>query len=159
MRLETTFIADVHKVKGVEYLDRTTGRMATSWRLILDYGDDTGEIKCVEDVAKNVKRHTRYRFIATVDPSTKETSFRITGIAECLGYPDDPFDDENVNNNAGSVNTYVQAELAAAGLSQQTTAAGVVGKTGTSGTDANTQEVQHNQDKAPDAASSRKASK
>ena len=154
MRIEVNFIADVHKVKGVEYLDRSTGRMATSWRLILDYCDDTGEIKCVEDIAKNVKRHTRYRFIATVDPASKETSFRITGIAECLGYPDDPFTDEN-----GGSDAYVQHELAAAGLSQQTTAAGAVSKVGASGTDVNIHEVDINKEKTSDAASSRKASK
>lgn len=154
MRLEVSFVADVHKVKGVEYLDRSTGRMATSWRLILDYGDDTGEIKCVEDIAKNVKRHTRYRFIATVDPASKETSFRITGIAECLGYLDDPFSDEN-----GVSDTYVQQELAAAGLLQQTTAAGVVSKVGVAGTDVNTHVGDINKEKTSDAASSRKASK
>lgn len=106
MRLEVKFIADVHKVKGVEYLDRSTGRQATSWRLILDYGDDTGEIKCTEEVVKHVKRHHRYEFLAVTDPSLKETNFRITGLLSNFGIPDDDEPDTVIDSD-----TYTQQSL------------------------------------------------
>lgn len=115
MRIEVRFVADVHKIKGVEYLDRQTGRNATSWRLILDYGDDTGEIKCMEEIAKTVKRGCRYEFLASVDPMMKESNFRIVGIAANMGYPDNPFDDEEYDKRAdAAMDQYVQQELAIA---------------------------------------------
>lgn len=146
MRIEVRFVADVHKVKGVEYLDRQTGRNAISWRLILDYGDDTGEIKCTDIVARMVKKHNRYEFVATVDPASKETSFRITGIAENLGVPDD---DERT---AVAKEEYVQQELAGTGSPSGSATA----MTGTVSQDASGKDDGSNREKASTGGSAGK---
>lgn len=152
MRIEVRFVADVHKVKGVEYLDRQTGRNATSWRLILDYEDDTGEFKCTEQVAQMVKKRNRYEFIATVDPESKETQFRITGIAENLGVPDDDDDDNRSDGQPQHDVVYHQTELAGTGIPTDSGTAG-----GTASQDASGKDDGVNREKASSGGSTKKA--
>lgn len=122
MKLNLTFVAEVHKIKSVEYLDRQTGRMAFSWRLILDYGDDTGEIRCTEEIAKVVKKRCSYRFIASYDPNSSNSTFRITGVDECLGFDyDEDLEYDRRADAAGEASAYEQQTLA--GTESQRTAA------------------------------------
>lgn len=95
--------AVVHKLKGVEYLDSNTRRNETSWRLILDIGDDTCEIRCTGDVAQLVKRNCMYTFVCQMDPGVSNPVLRIVSVRENHGYDFDGVDKDFSNALFGNI--------------------------------------------------------